>query len=350
MLDLLICGLFVYGVAKLLNTTIFNLNPASKVTAWTLTVVMFFVLAGVLTVLFAWRSPGISHIAPGIALAFAWMFYFLLDKQVKKQSETFSAPSVSCEKLKQKSLNGSFSQPQNMGNKLKNKEVVSASAEDIYKEIGQELEDGNVKLALWTQAFAESDGDEPKAKSFYIKLRFNQLSQNYLTKEEAVSQNQSKMKKYAYSADELAAALDRAESIHDPIYKVSELLRIAKEYILIGQFEEPNIVLDKAFGESDEIRYFEEKDLSLGEIVSGYLSVGNIESAYKAALSIEDYAIKALSFAEIADKYEDNDEKDKAKNIRAEACKLSSEIEGENARLRVFSAVYKKQAPGNITE
>jgi len=47
---------------------------------------------------------------------------------------------------------------------------------EIFSKIADEIRSGNTDQGLWTQAFAECDGDEPKTKALYIRLRYAQLS------------------------------------------------------------------------------------------------------------------------------------------------------------------------------
>ena len=48
-------------------------------------------------------------------------------------------------------------------------------ADDFFARIAREMEAGTMDVGLWTRAFAESDGNENKAKALYIKLRHAQL-------------------------------------------------------------------------------------------------------------------------------------------------------------------------------
>lgn len=51
---------------------------------------------------------------------------------------------------------------------------------EIFSQIAEEIKSGNQDQALWTEAFAECDGDEPKTKALYIRLRAAQLKQQAL--------------------------------------------------------------------------------------------------------------------------------------------------------------------------
>lgn len=86
LVDWLIYGLLVFGVAKLLNATAFKQKPASGLAAWTLTILMFIVSAAALTALKLLRYQAISDsvgvpISPknpldmGGAFVFAWLFF-----------------------------------------------------------------------------------------------------------------------------------------------------------------------------------------------------------------------------------------------------------------------------------
>ena len=47
--------------------------------------------------------------------------------------------------------------------------------EAAYEFIAFELANNSVKQGLWTKALADSDWDEAKAKSYYVKMRHHQL-------------------------------------------------------------------------------------------------------------------------------------------------------------------------------
>jgi hypothetical protein len=51
-------------------------------------------------------------------------------------------------------------------------------SDQIYYDIvANEIESGKIENVLWTRAFAESLGNETKAKALYITFRVNQLKQ-----------------------------------------------------------------------------------------------------------------------------------------------------------------------------
>lgn len=51
-------------------------------------------------------------------------------------------------------------------------------SKEIFSEIAKEIETGQLDAALWTEAFAECDGDHDKAKALYIRLRRAELETN----------------------------------------------------------------------------------------------------------------------------------------------------------------------------
>jgi len=99
LVDWLIYGLLVFGVAKLLNATLFKLKPASCPAAWGLTILIFFVSAVTLTAFKILRYQAISDsvgapIRPqnpldmGGAFVFAWLFFSFLKREEKNKQPT----------------------------------------------------------------------------------------------------------------------------------------------------------------------------------------------------------------------------------------------------------------------
>jgi hypothetical protein len=96
-IDWIIYGLIVWGVASLLNYMAFKSKPASKGAAWGLTVLVFFVSVVALSAAKFIRYQVISEevgvsINPsnplyiGGAFVFSWLFYGFLNK-VQKNTE-----------------------------------------------------------------------------------------------------------------------------------------------------------------------------------------------------------------------------------------------------------------------
>lgn len=102
LVDRLIYGLLVFGVVELLNVTVFKQKPASRLVTWSLTILMFLVSAVALSVLKVLRFQNISNsvgvpISPqnpldmSGAVLFASLFFYFLNRQKKKQTQTPSA-------------------------------------------------------------------------------------------------------------------------------------------------------------------------------------------------------------------------------------------------------------------
>lgn len=54
--------------------------------------------------------------------------------------------------------------------------ISSYAVEDqLYAVVADELAAGSIEKGAWTQAFSEADGNDAKAKAFYIKIRVRQL-------------------------------------------------------------------------------------------------------------------------------------------------------------------------------
>jgi len=54
------------------------------------------------------------------------------------------------------------------------KDAMSLVDEQVYASVLSELESGEIRNGVWAKAFADSDGDENKAKAAYIRLRVQQ--------------------------------------------------------------------------------------------------------------------------------------------------------------------------------
>lgn len=102
-IDWIIYGLLIWGLASLLNNTTFKKSPASKIAAWSLTIVIFFVSVVVLSVAKYIRYQVMSDemgvsINPsnpldmGGAFVFSWLFYGFLNKVQKVANEDKSTP------------------------------------------------------------------------------------------------------------------------------------------------------------------------------------------------------------------------------------------------------------------
>ena len=63
--------------------------------------------------------------------------------------------------------------------KVDQNEDIEASKDanqKVYEQISNELETNDIDKGLWTQAEAESGGDDNKTRSNYIKLRYEKLT------------------------------------------------------------------------------------------------------------------------------------------------------------------------------
>lgn len=93
--DWIVYGLIIWGLATALNKTAFKATPASRGAAWSLTILIFLLSVVALTVAKAYRYQAISEsvgttISPrnpldiGGAFVFAWIFFTLLNQREKK--------------------------------------------------------------------------------------------------------------------------------------------------------------------------------------------------------------------------------------------------------------------------
>lgn len=64
-----------------------------------------------------------------------------------------------------------MSQPLNPPNNTESNEVEDG----FYAVVADEISTGSIERGAWTQAFSEADGNDAKARAFYIKIRVRQL-------------------------------------------------------------------------------------------------------------------------------------------------------------------------------
>lgn len=97
LVDWLIYGLIVWGLATVLNKTAFKVQPATKGSAWGLTILVFFLNIATLSAAKVIRYQAISDsvgvpISPGNpldmggAFVFAWLFYAFLNRVIGEKS------------------------------------------------------------------------------------------------------------------------------------------------------------------------------------------------------------------------------------------------------------------------
>jgi len=99
--DWIVYGLIIWGLATILNKTVFKGEPASRGVAWSLTILLFFVNVVALSTGKFLRYQVISEdlgttITPsnpldmGGAFIFAYLFFSLLSKKEKTKAEHYT--------------------------------------------------------------------------------------------------------------------------------------------------------------------------------------------------------------------------------------------------------------------
>jgi len=61
--------------------------------------------------------------------------------------------------------------------------TVDISTDSMYEKALEELDDNNPHKASWARAFSEAEGDETKAKAFYIEIRVANIKAKLLQEE-----------------------------------------------------------------------------------------------------------------------------------------------------------------------
>lgn len=80
-----IYGLLVFVVVKLLNGTAFKQKPASRLTAWSLAILMFIITVFALSALrwLSYERVSLQQLSIIPAFLFGWMFFSILNREEK---------------------------------------------------------------------------------------------------------------------------------------------------------------------------------------------------------------------------------------------------------------------------
>lgn len=90
--------------------------------------------------------------------------------------------------------------------------VIEDETPDFYEIAWNELSDGSELKGLWAKAFADTEGDENKAKALYIKLRVARLEREYAERR-AILQKEYEEKVVEAEQRRLEAEMSRPENI-----------------------------------------------------------------------------------------------------------------------------------------
>lgn len=181
LIDWLIYGLLTWALAAFLNATSFKDQPASRTTAWVLTVAIFFINLVAMTVLQYMRYQAISDslgfkIKPHSpldmtgAIIFSWLFFWLLRKNRKDAKVSHSIPELPPSGRLVKPTPPTYA------------ETTPTTEEELWSAAAAELESPSRRPGLWAKAFAEAQANEAIAKANYLKWRVAQLKDEETTR------------------------------------------------------------------------------------------------------------------------------------------------------------------------
>lgn len=157
---------------------------------------------------------------------------------------------------------------------------VDEREEAIWAQALSELENGNRKTGIWAKSFAESLGDENKAKAIYLKIRFGEIKKNEQLEKERVNQEQIDSQK---TADYLIPI------VYDETPQIVENTDAQRKRKLINQIKksvqyEDAVLLLEEFGFKIEIKKsgffmpleYEVRDVNSDELIFKAISKGLI--------------------------------------------------------------------------
>ena len=187
LLDWLLVGVVTWALAAALNASAFKSEASSRLTAWILTIVVFFALLVVLSALQSFRYAEISKdigftLRPRGpidligAITLSWLFFSLLrrkpsgnikpDLRIPHNSSVGDSPRTIA-------LSSSTSSA-TMSPESTTKTDVPA--EEFWEAALGEFEGEHRRAGLWARSFAEAEGNETIAKARYLRHRANELS------------------------------------------------------------------------------------------------------------------------------------------------------------------------------
>lgn len=104
--------------------------------------------------------------------------------------------------------------------------------EAVYELIALELSSNQVKQGLWTKALSDSEWNEAKAKSIYVKMRHDQLIDEIQTSSQSIGKSANSEARQ--EAVEYGLTTDEIEYLQVPIKAIRyiEKYRKTKEQVL----------------------------------------------------------------------------------------------------------------------
>jgi hypothetical protein len=215
LVDWLLWGLIIWGLAFVLNKTAFKAQPASKGAAWGLTILIFLLSIVALSAAKVIRYQAIFDnvgvpISPrnpldmGGAFVFAWLFYSFINTGPRKATSKAQPPHSTS------TLDGLPV----MTLPLQRTSSPNTVDEDlIYALIAEELEAGLPEKGLWTRLFAECGGDEKQTQVLYIKQRAQRLITAECLRFEQAQEASKPTEESQIEGDEPVAGIDLSEQV-----------------------------------------------------------------------------------------------------------------------------------------
>lgn len=259
LIDWLIYGLATWALVVLLNATAFKEQPASRTTAWVLTIILFFVNLVAMTALQYLRYEVISDnlgfkVKPGSpldvigAVTFSWLFFSLLRKHRKPaktlQEHASSVPEAPVSRRAAAniaSVPSSAPVPQAL---LESRSAAPAQPsadpalmtsrvppEEIWAAALAEFESNARRPGLWARTFSESQGNEAAAKAAYLRQRAHEIQTEHEAKVVAAEGATAEAEKRRVAAD--------AESRR--VAEEAERRRLEDSYAALPKGKCPNI-------------------------------------------------------------------------------------------------------------
>jgi len=271
LIDCLILGLLASGYVYCLNVTLYRKHGAGSLACYSWAFLYFLMAFFTLLISDAYRRDRIQQ-EMGVRLPYSISSIPLLPSLLLASLIPIT--------LRRKKISDALSVLEYTAPKAN----AASIDQKYYDQIAQEFMSNNQIPGLWTRALAESDGDELRARSIYIKLRTTDIIQKEKTFEEfkkeeeirkkseadrlmiiAQIQAKNRAKEEAYQLEQegllLQSAIVRVSSklsstLGWKIHIVDVEKRINREYELPELLREVELLSDSAIYFDKEVREF----------------------------------------------------------------------------------------------
>lgn len=123
-------------------------------------------------------TPWELLIIASLAMGLTFFLYSFFQKQISNTDNSTMCGNSSSEPVSQQQIENAVSAAPQINNQTQLFNQINFNNDDddhFWEQAANEIDNNQKKSGLWAKCFAESNGDEAKAKAAYLKTRFLQL-------------------------------------------------------------------------------------------------------------------------------------------------------------------------------